>query len=64
MSQYILPYISDKTKKNVVLFVLYLCFCLSLRQNQFRYLRSNIHTLVLIIKILNIYTREFGALLT
>ena len=30
----------------------------------FRYLRSNIHTLVLIIKILNIYTREFGALLT
>lgn len=64
MSHIFLPYISDKTKKNVVLFVLYLCFCLSLRQNQFRYLRSNIHTLVLIIKTLNIYTREFGALLT
>ena len=57
-------YISDKTKKSGRIFAYYLCFCLSLRQNQFRYLRSNIHTLVLIIKTLNIYTREFGALLT
>lgn len=26
-----LPYIADKTKKNGILFVFYLCFCLSLR---------------------------------
>ena len=55
---------ADKTKKKGILFVFYLCFCLSLRRYYFRYLRSNAHTLILIINILDIYSAPIEQFLT